>query len=254
MKKIAIFSALLSVTLLSIGIAIVGCGIGANETLVEEANHSFLAESPCLTLTIEADAAALTVKGADTDVVSVNYYDGDNIATTVSQDDTQIFVSQKTTPPFLNAKAGEITIIIPYEGIDRFTASVKAGECKLSNAKISTITVELDAGNSLLDDLTAENLTSNVNAGKLTAKNVSADEWTAHIDAGKIELNDCKTNRADFRVDTGDIEADFIGQKAEYTLRGKISVGKKNFDNQTGTTEKSISAETSVGNIELNFS
>lgn len=252
MKKYRLFPTIFAAALLSVA-AFVACSPLSPESYVESANESFTADAQCLTLTVDADSAALTVTATEEEFLTVNYYSGENIRTSVTQDETAITITQTVSQPFLNRNAGEILISIPRNSIETFTVRLNAGESKISDLKCETLNVHLDAGNLVLDNVEADNLTAEVNAGNVEGKNIKANTLKGNVDAGKIALTDTEADKIELTVDTGDIRAELKGEKSEYTLSGEVSVGNKNFDDQTGTTTKSVHAKVSVGSITLTF-
>ena len=252
-----LIGALAGIMLIVAGIAVgANCGFsfrgGWNE-ITKEANAAYSAASKIDTVAIEAESGRVTLRTADEEKTSVDYFCDDRVQVTFVESEGTLTVSQTIRPAFLNTYGGEIVITMPADNTYNVNVSLNAGNVDCSGLNANTVQVELNGGNITMENCTAENASLQADAGEIDLRACTVTKLRTAVDAGNIKGTGITVDNAAFAVDAGEINVECLGVQSEYTLTGKISIGICNFEDQAGTTQKYIHAQADVGNIRIVF-
>ncbi|MBO4904729.1 MAG: DUF4097 family beta strand repeat protein [Lachnospiraceae bacterium] len=191
-------------------------------------------------IVIDENSNTATIKSADTDKVTIDYYDDpENSVYKIEEDGGRLIFSRNDRSVFklinINLSKKDIVITIPrdYEGLldiditsGSITASgITAGEMRLDNSSGS---IELD----------------NVQV----AGNISIDNTS-----GSVSFNNLKSD-GDISIEntTGSIEGTIEGSESDYSITSDVTAGSSNLKNSTGGAHK-LDVHTTAGSIEIDF-
>ena len=248
--------------LAGIMLIVAGVAVGANSgfsfrggwnEITKEANAAYNAASKIDTVTIEAESGRVTLRTADAEKTSVDYFCDDRVQVTFVESEGTLTVSQTIRPAFLNTYGGEIVITMPADNTYNVNVSLNAGNVDCSGLNADTVQVELNGGNITMENCTAENASLQADAGEIDLRACTVTKLRTAVDAGNIKGTGITVDNAAFAVDAGEIDVECLGVQSEYTMTGKISIGICNFEDRAGTTQKYIHAQADVGNIRIVF-
>lgn len=263
-KKRVIFKVFGALFIPLLFIVIAGMGSGCNKKTefetTKKANESFTAENALASIFIETDAGTVNVLVEDIAQTTIEYYQDEKISVSINEspkegeNDRSILTLKQEVKGYFMNYGGEIIVKIPKNAAN-YTVNVKtgAGETTVSGLIADALETNSGAGalnirNCILNELKVDTGTGDVivSGSDIEKANISAN-------VGSVKLSETKAAQADICVDTGSIDLTPIGIQNEYTLTGETKVGKCNFQNAKGSTEKYINAKTSVGSITLTF-
>lgn len=252
-----LIGALAGVMLIVAGLAVgANCGFslrgGWNE-ITKEANAAYAAESKTDIISVEAEAGRITLRTADVEKTSVDYFNDDRVQVNFVETEGKLTVSQTIRPAFLNTYGGEIVITMPADNTYNVNVSLGAGNVACNGLNTETVQVELNGGNIAMENCTAESASLQADAGEIDLRACAVTKLRTAVDAGNIKGTGITVDNAAFAVDAGEIDVECRGIQSEYTMTRKISIGNCNFEDQAGTTQKYIHAQADVGNIRIVF-
>lgn len=214
--------------------SVTSCPITVKVDSDKAPNNTFTAQEGVAQLKMKISVAPVTVTvDPSATAAIVHYYADENISCSVTEESGVITVTQ--TVAIGIDYTGEINVILPEATYENFVFSSKVGSLSVT-------------------DLTASSASLEGKVGEMTLNNCTVDTLSATTNVGAIKAEGLKTNLATFTTDTGAVELNISGKKEEYSVDASANVGSVNATNQTGTTEKKITARTDVGSITILFS
>ena len=188
---------------------------------------------------IDGSAGSLIFQTADTDIVTIDYYDNPEKPNyeVVEKDGKLTFRRIGSTFKLININFSvkDIVITLPsdYAGI---------------------LDVDLSGGSIEADDISAGQISFDNSAGSYKLKNITS---LGNVDiknsSGSIEFENLKAG-GDITIynTAGSIEGTIVGSKSDYTIVNDVTAGSSNLDNTTGGSKK-LNAMTTAGSIEITF-
>ena len=151
-----------------------------------------------------------------------------------------VYLNDNDYEAVLDVSAGVVNIDEDFE--------FKSLKIDMSAGKINTKNLTVDQGT----------LDIEISAGKLTTEKITADKIAVDISAGSANI---KAVSSDILVDisAGSLNLDIYGDKADYTIKTKVSAGKVYIDGEKknnaeiGSGSKTVKADLSAGSAYINF-
>lgn len=135
------------------------------------------------------------------------------------------------------------------------TVQTDVGDIVCSNWTIRQyLLLDTDTGDFTLRSSTVGgDLVGQTDVGAARLERVSAGTVDVSTETGDVTLNALASDRITFETDLGDVEGSIDGVQSEYTILLKTGLGDCEPDNQKGTTDKELKADSETGSISLQF-
>lgn len=165
---------------------------------------------------------------------------------------------------FKNVEQQTIYITVPAQAVfDDVSIRVDAGNLEWGNINCTNLSVELNAGNIELEKVNAEgNIVLNCEAGNIEIGAGSAYEVHISSDLGNVEWRGDVEKNISAESNMGNVSLYLAGDEEDYNIYaeanlGNISLNDKEYAgvenslNINNSAEKTINAESNLGNVEI---
>jgi DUF4097 and DUF4098 domain-containing protein YvlB len=113
--------------------------------------------------------------------------------------------------------------------------------------------VETKNGTVSLSKITAGEISVKSDNGTVNINNSTASSIVCHVKNGTIRADYVTADTFDFQTHNGTVRALIKGTRAEYNIEAYVKNGSNNLSNQTGSTDKKLTANTNNGIINVRF-
>lgn len=191
---------------------------------------------------IDDSANEIVLQTADTDKVTIEYYDDpEKPMYTVGESDGKL--------EYLKSGRGKFRLI----NID-FSASERKTVVTVPADYDGLIDIDLSSGSVIADGIAAGQINIGNTSGSIELNNVSI---SGNVDigntSGSIEFTNLKADGdICFGNTAGSIEGTIDGSESDYTITSTTTAGSSNLQNTTGGSKK-LTAATTAGSIEITF-
>lgn len=191
-------------------------------------------------LVLEENAQSVIVKVADTDTISIEYFDDPTTPMyEITEQNGKLAFRHVGNGPFklVNIDFTDRTsvITIPRDYAGKLEVGISAGSLEADDITVSELQVGTSAGSIELRNVTC---TGNVDIG-----NTSGSVEFLNLEAG---------GDIDIANTTGSIEGSIVGSKDDYSISSETTAGSCNLENSTGGKHK-LTAATTAGSIDITF-
>lgn len=231
-----------------------------------ELDHSRVTYSEVLdsfeNITIEGSVLDITVKSGNS--YSLSYDCVSYLVPDISLENDTLTIIQPAVPHFGGSNNYcQMTLTVPSKSVlNELYISTDVGDVSVSELTSYSATIQSDVGELDIEkcSFTISDLSADV--GDVETSNCSLGEGSAVSDVGDVEIRSCDFTRLNVSADVGDISIDSHGDLSAYqvdlsTDMGAVTVNgenhKKNFNQQSSGSSNSLTAYTSLGDIDLSY-
>lgn len=268
---------------ITVGVILVGLAIVSISSMVfhnRSTNKTYEAETTIKSLVIGDNNTPITVTGTNGDTLTIQYKEMRNNKYKIEEDRSELVFERKTNwLPFnwfnFGGDSGEIVVEVPNDQLEELTVStgnapVSVENLSLENAFIETSNGEIEVSDLKVDDILSarttnaiivaseltfvdgEFITSNgqVEADQLEGETIMLESTNADLNFDKVKV----TSLLSADSSNGHIKGNIIGKQSEFEIYSDTSNGKNIPGNTDVTRDKMIEADTSNGDIVIEFS
>lgn len=164
-----------------------------------------------------------------------------------------------------NGKDNTVRIILPMElAFKETTVSMGAGIIEITDVTLGDTQFEIGAGEVTCNNTKSEELIAEVGAGTIYMEDIEADETDITVAMGEAVLKGIFNRDIDVECSMGNVEIEIDGKKEEFNYSVEASMGSVEIDGESYEgiasekdidrgADKTIDAETAMGNIEISF-
>ncbi len=191
-------------------------------------------------LVIDERANGVYVNAADTDKITIEYYDNPETSLyEIEEKDGKLKIARKGTGIFK-------LINIDFSRKDMYVTIPKdyAGE----------LDIDLTSGALFAEDITASDIKMENTSGSIKLTNVtSTGDIKAENTSGSIKFENIKAGGdISFENTSGSIKGTIDGKESDYSITTDVTAGSCNLANTKGGAHK-LTAETTAGSIDIEF-
>ncbi|MGM0215282.1 DUF4097 family beta strand repeat-containing protein [Enterococcus sp. AZ109] len=267
---------------ITVGVILVGLAIVSMSSMVfhnRTTNKTFETQKAVESIIIDDSDTPITVTGTSGNKTTVKYKESRNNKYRVEEDGNELRVERKNNWFPLSwlsfgGKQGEVVVEVPNDQLEELMVETGNGHVSVenlsldfahiesSNAEIKlsdlTVTDTLDAQTSngaiILKDLTftdGEFITTNA---KMDVDNLEGDSIWLETSNGHVTFDKVKvTDTLSVESSNSHIKGNVIGKQSDFEIYSDTSNGRNVPGNTEGSGEKMISADTSNGDIVIEF-
>lgn len=225
--------------------------------------RTFTAEQDNTAVSLDVDAGVTDVVFYEGDKIKVDYPYADEYQTNFVEENGKLTISaQKNFKNFMFFnKIPATKIYLPQDIVFSVTLDVDAGTASLASGTYGDVLIKLDAGTVKLGDVVCKNFESHVNAGTFNASSIVCDKMEGTVDAGTFKISNLVSPQIKVDVDAGTATLNVSGERAEYDVITRVSVGTCKINGQkvgsfsdSAAKEKRLQVDVDAGTININFS
>ncbi len=243
--------------------------VATTSAVMEESGEASLASEEIVKLDIELGGGELYIETGDVEQIQITSNCDDEFESYVEDNTFYIkgFDLKDNFFDWINWEENKnsVHVIIPKEMV--FTAtdiSLGAGIIEISNMNLGETDMEIGAGELKCNNTKSEQLTVELGAGAVYMEKIEAGETDISVAMGEAVLKGIINQDLDLQCSMGSIEAELDGTKEEFNYSVEAAMGSVEIDGDSydgiaaekkvdNGADKTIHAETSMGDIEIVF-
>lgn len=210
---------------------------------------------------IKLDTASgnVSAEGFISDKLEIIVSYGDLDLTNASALDADIRLSSGRSK-IKDFNAGELEFGNSYGKADFININM-GGIPLLGDGVYESINITMSSGNCILTGVTSRTIYINDSYGDVTCEDVLSEELDVTLSSGDLEILKAEVEEIDVTDSYGDVSLSLLGSEEDYSLDldtsyGDIEIAGDTFDEhvkRNNNGNRSVSANLSSGNIEINF-
>ena len=199
-------------------------------------------------IVIKSDAANVTIKETDEQIIKVKIY-GDKNNTNVEDYDKITIETKMKNCKFLCLKnrVASIEISLPKDYDNKLKINDDYGNLNIGKFEDGDFDIELDSGKVNIDEVS--NIVLDIDAGDANIRKVNR-KLDIDIDAGNLKINELELEGdSSINMDAGSIE---IGKTNDIYFDVKSDVAEVNINNNNRKSELTLTIRIDIGSINVN--
>ena len=213
---------------------------GFNSKGGDRVARSYESKAAVTSILIEESANEINVVTADTDKVTIDYYDEvEKPIYEITEENGKLVFTRSGRPSFrlvnIDFSRKDVTITIPSDYKGEFTLELASGSFTAKDVTASKVRIENTSGSVVLTNVTS--------FGDVDIENTS----------GSVEFTDLKAD-GDISIGNvaGSVEGSIDGSENDFSITSESVAGSSNLRNSTGGRQK-LEAGNTAGSIEVEF-